>query len=135
MQSFLNAPIKQWGIKQGQKRDILIIVDRALYKLNLSELDTVIFQVVMRASCMDKSLWSQQVKILGDIRRTYVEESKKIGLEMYPICTFRCPICLKDEEHSSDFISLRCSHKFHPDCIDEWCKINNTCPMCRVVIA
>lgn len=29
---------------------------------------------------------------------------------------------------------LKCKHKFHSKCINEWFKINNTCPLCRLEI-
>tara|TARA_Y200000002_G_scaffold157213_1_gene130018 strand:- start:674 stop:1180 length:507 start_codon:yes stop_codon:yes gene_type:complete len=42
-----------------------------------------------------------------------------------------CPICL-DVVEDNEFIKLQnCTHVFHKYCIEEWKKVNNTCPLCR----
>ncbi|KAJ0054517.1 hypothetical protein Pint_00585 [Pistacia integerrima] len=43
-----------------------------------------------------------------------------------------CPICLS-EYRCKDTIRCipQCRHCFHADCIDEWLKMNSTCPVCR----
>ncbi|KAJ1429495.1 Zinc finger, RING-type [Sesbania bispinosa] len=43
-----------------------------------------------------------------------------------------CWICLS-EYNSKETIKLipECKHCFHADCIDEWLRMNNTCPVCR----
>lgn len=44
-----------------------------------------------------------------------------------------CSICfltMKSKE-SSKLRVLTCKHVFHAKCIEEWNKINNTCPICR----
>ncbi|WVZ16671.1 hypothetical protein V8G54_009653 [Vigna mungo] len=43
-----------------------------------------------------------------------------------------CWICLS-EYNSKETIRCipECEHCFHADCIDEWLRINNTCPVCR----
>ncbi|KAG4950919.1 hypothetical protein AAZX31_16G023500 [Glycine max] len=43
-----------------------------------------------------------------------------------------CWICLS-EYNSKETIRLipECKHCFHADCIDEWLRINTTCPVCR----
>ena len=40
-----------------------------------------------------------------------------------------CAICL--DEILTDGLKLMCGHKFHRDCILEWAKKNNNCPICR----
>lgn len=43
-----------------------------------------------------------------------------------------CPICLSDYEPNETLRSIpECNHYFHADCIDEWLKLNGTCPLCR----
>ena len=48
-----------------------------------------------------------------------------------------CPICLDNISINSVSVNhknkcvLGCGHKFHCDCITEWMKNSNTCPMCR----
>ncbi|PIN09209.1 hypothetical protein CDL12_18215 [Handroanthus impetiginosus] len=43
-----------------------------------------------------------------------------------------CPICLSDYQPKETLRSIpECNHYFHADCIDEWLKLNGTCPLCR----
>lgn len=41
---------------------------------------------------------------------------------------YECPICLAI---SNNFIKTICDHAFHTDCLNEWKKINQSCPLCR----
>ena len=41
-----------------------------------------------------------------------------------------CAICL-NEVNQEKPEKTTCGHCFHPDCLDKWTEINNTCPMCR----
>lgn len=43
-----------------------------------------------------------------------------------------CAVCLSEFEDSDELRLLpRCSHVFHPECIDEWLGSHVTCPVCR----
>ena len=43
-----------------------------------------------------------------------------------------CPICLSDLCVGEEGRSMpQCNHLFHKACIDEWLKVNATCPTCR----
>ncbi|XP_047152561.1 RING-H2 finger protein ATL20-like [Vigna umbellata] len=43
-----------------------------------------------------------------------------------------CAICLSEYEPKETLRSIpECDHYFHADCIDEWLKLNGTCPLCR----
>lgn len=43
-----------------------------------------------------------------------------------------CPICLSDYQPKETIRSIpECNHFFHADCIDEWLKLNGSCPLCR----
>lgn len=41
----------------------------------------------------------------------------------------RCTICL--EELTEKAVIMPCNHMFNRDCIDQWLKIHNQCPVCR----
>ena len=42
----------------------------------------------------------------------------------------KCAICLS--KHDLDDITfLKCDHAFHKNCINKWCKIKSSCPICR----
>lgn len=38
-----------------------------------------------------------------------------------------CPICLKECSN----LMTTCGHYFHKECLEKWCKISKTCPLCR----
>ncbi|CAI9291106.1 unnamed protein product [Lactuca saligna] len=43
-----------------------------------------------------------------------------------------CAICLSDYEPKEAIRTIpECNHYFHADCVDEWLKLNATCPVCR----
>ncbi|XWS38234.1 hypothetical protein CRYUN_Cryun19dG0113400 [Craigia yunnanensis] len=43
-----------------------------------------------------------------------------------------CPICLCDYQAKETLRTIPdCNHYFHAPCIDEWLKLNATCPLCR----
>lgn len=42
-----------------------------------------------------------------------------------------CSICLDVVENNELIKLINCNHVFHKYCINEWKKINNTCPLCR----
>ncbi|KAG6389229.1 hypothetical protein SASPL_150691 [Salvia splendens] len=43
-----------------------------------------------------------------------------------------CPICLSDYQPRETLRSIpECNHYFHADCLDEWLKLNGSCPLCR----
>ncbi len=43
-----------------------------------------------------------------------------------------CSICL--ENITKNLKKLECNHQFHLNCIDQWVKKSNTCPLCRTPI-
>ncbi|GJY42619.1 zinc finger, RING/FYVE/PHD-type containing protein [Tanacetum coccineum] len=43
-----------------------------------------------------------------------------------------CAICLSDYKPKEALRTIpECNHYFHVDCVDEWLKLNATCPVCR----
>lgn len=42
-----------------------------------------------------------------------------------------CPICLNEMVVGEDARLLRCHHIFHKQCVDEWLRVNASCPTCR----
>ena len=46
----------------------------------------------------------------------------------------QCSICLNDMRNTRSNREIRCGHRFHGRCIEEWKKKGkNTCPLCRKV--
>jgi hypothetical protein len=42
-----------------------------------------------------------------------------------------CSICIENIETNTHQIKLKCSHRFHPDCITQWTNRKTSCPYCR----
>ncbi|KAF4380433.1 hypothetical protein F8388_024726 [Cannabis sativa] len=43
-----------------------------------------------------------------------------------------CPICLSEYRPNETLKTIpECQHFFHSDCIDEWLRLNASCPICR----
>ena len=42
-----------------------------------------------------------------------------------------CCICM-DTDNNSEWSILPCGHKFHGQCISQWLRSNQTCPICRL---
>ncbi|GMN31581.1 hypothetical protein TIFTF001_003322 [Ficus carica] len=43
-----------------------------------------------------------------------------------------CPICLSEYQPKETLRTIpECNHYFHASCVDEWLKMNATCPLCR----
>lgn len=43
-----------------------------------------------------------------------------------------CSICISDYVESEILrIMPQCRHYFHRDCVDQWLKVNGSCPICR----
>ena len=45
-----------------------------------------------------------------------------------------CTICLNSFKHGDKALILPCIHIFHTDCIKNWFKTQNTCPICKFKI-
>lgn len=45
-----------------------------------------------------------------------------------------CPICFDKYDNNTQLRYLCCSHHYHQTCLDEWIKINSSCPICRIII-
>lgn len=61
---------------------------------------------------------------------TFVYSSVK-GLKMGRT-SLECAVCLNEFEDDETLRLIpKCSHVFHPDCIDLWLSSHSTCPLCR----
>jgi hypothetical protein len=42
-----------------------------------------------------------------------------------------CALCLEDYEEGAELRELKCEHRYHSECIDEWLTHKRTCPVCN----
>ncbi|CAN4085751.1 unnamed protein product [Withania somnifera] len=60
--------------------------------------------------------------------KTIVGESRRLPKPDDNIC----PICLAEYQPKETLRTIpECQHCFHADCIDEWLRLNASCPVCR----
>ena len=65
--------------------------------------------------------------------RLYLSQSKCMSIKFRYIETkyeVSCPVCHDDFEEEEIVKILRCKHYFCEECITEWFKVKNTCPVC-----
>jgi len=63
-----------------------------------------------------------------------IESLQKIKVNEENFNNFKeiiCNVCLNNFEINDVVTILECKHEFHLNCILEWLKIRNTCPVCR----
>jgi hypothetical protein len=54
-------------------------------------------------------------------------DEKSISMLLEPICI----ICKEEFEENEKVNHIPCEHTFHNNCIKQWLKVRNTCPICR----
>ena len=67
--------------------------------------------------------------LIDQLPQTVIEDVSKLATEKK-----NCLICLSDFENGDNAIILPCIHLFHYDCIIEWFRSHNTCPVCKYEI-
>ena len=65
-------------------------------------------------------------EILNELPETQIEDVNKLDPEKK-----NCIICLEDFKNGDKAIILPCIHLFHTNCIKNWLKTQNTCPICK----
>ncbi|KAE8706229.1 pentatricopeptide repeat-containing protein [Hibiscus syriacus] len=46
-----------------------------------------------------------------------------------------CVVCLVEYEEGDSLTALSCKHSYHPECINNWLKINKVCPVCSAEVS
>ncbi|KAL6986410.1 RING-type E3 ubiquitin transferase [Sarracenia purpurea var. burkii] len=82
---------------------------------------TIIPQRAIILTGLDKStIESYPMTVLGESRRL---PKPNDGI---------CPICLAEYQPKESLRGIpECNHYFHATCVDEWLRMNATCPLCR----
>jgi hypothetical protein len=45
-----------------------------------------------------------------------------------------CSICLESSKMHHHIAKLDCKHSFHSKCVNDWLKVNRSCPLCRATV-
>jgi len=64
----------------------------------------------------------------------HLRECKDFSTRFSSKIEFECPICLCEITKSDSIRTLACRHKYHGECITDWSKQRNDCPVCRAKI-
>ena len=65
--------------------------------------------------------------IINSLPKCVIEDVNKLDEK-------QCIICLEDFKNGEEKTTIPCFHIFHPNCINQWLKANNTCPICKTEI-
>ena len=50
-------------------------------------------------------------------------------------CKSDCPVCLENLFHSrKQIVQMKCGHPIHGDCLEEYCKTDYRCPLCKKAV-
>lgn len=108
------------------------------------------FSVYIRHCYGDRSGYSVNPLPAGNAARSRRQQRglDKAVLETFPTMAYadvkehksvkgalECAVCLSEFDDDETLRLLpKCSHVFHPDCIDTWLASHVTCPVCRAVL-
>jgi hypothetical protein len=59
-----------------------------------------------------------------------VYTARKIATAEY-IEKLECSICLVAFEFGKYYVTLKCGHIFHEECVKQWVEEHRSCPVCR----
>ena len=74
----------------------------------------------------NKSEGPVNTELLEYMPEIIVQEDNKIPTEKKD-----CVICLETFANGDKVTILACAHLFHKDCIVDWLKVNDLCPICK----
>lgn len=103
---------------------------------NLFSLFIIIFFIF---SCMNvcKTINNQRIYRLQRNQSNRLPQKHIIKIKEYKLNedldkSDNCSICLENYYKDNIINALKCGHKYHKDCIDDWINDNNNCPLCRL---
>lgn len=88
----------------------------------------------------------EELLALGDVVGTESRGLSADTIASLPSMTFKmqsnqdgnmesCVICRLDYEEGDTLTVLSCRHSYHPECIDNWLRINKVCPVCSAEVS
>ncbi|XP_059442943.1 uncharacterized protein LOC132175124 [Corylus avellana] len=94
------------------------------------EADSMCRKTIPMVVALTVALGTQQQGLSPSVRasKSSVEALEKVKIEGFPT---QCVVCLEDILMGSEAARMPCSHVYHGDCIVNWLKKSNLCPLCR----
>ncbi|XAR56036.1 hypothetical protein NMG60_11036323 [Bertholletia excelsa] len=88
----------------------------------------------------------EELRALGDLVGTESRGLSADTIASLPTMIYRtqstqdssndlCVICRLDYENGDTLTLLSCKHLYHPDCINNWLRINKVCPVCSTEVS
>ena len=69
------------------------------------------------------------------IERYNFDSGKESGLIQTDYSKYsRCSICMEDFTEGEEVVLCPCKHCYHDQCIKEWLRLKNSCPLCKLNI-
>ena len=90
---------------------------------NRNTIGTIFRQVY---SDLESGVHGTDRQILNELPETKIEDVSKLDADKK-----NCVICLEDFKNKDKAIILPCIHLFHNNCIKNWLKKQNSCPICK----
>ncbi|XVF04206.1 hypothetical protein REPUB_Repub05bG0062300 [Reevesia pubescens] len=78
---------------------------------------------------------THQINVVPAISETLfsINPGPKTLISSAAAAAHECGICLEDfQEKEVCWVLFKCNHIFHKPCVEEWLKINFSCPLCRI---
>lgn len=99
--------------------------------------DNMSYEVWVEVICSNCWNWA---KVSGRCQKAYrnknfknchVARTSPASTSTKPNNIFSCPICCTEFSTGETAVALSCKHLYHEECIMEWLKAENTCPICK----
>ncbi|KAL2917388.1 E3 ubiquitin-protein ligase Praja-2 [Polyrhizophydium stewartii] len=122
-QYMMMAMLQQLGVMLGGESNILeILGDPGDYVSNQRSFDEIITRLMEQHAQGQHPPAASETTIRTLPHRPFKREGA-LHVE--------CIVCQEDFAEEETTIELPCKHVFHPECINNWLKLNGTCPVCR----
>ncbi|XP_008239111.1 PREDICTED: RING-H2 finger protein ATL22-like [Prunus mume] len=113
---------------------LLCIIGLAVYVCNRTRVPGQVHQptITQMLSIPDRQPSAVRIGLDDLTIASYPEIQLGKSWELPKLNDNTCPICLAEYQPKETLRTIpECSHYFHANCIDEWLRMNATCPVCR----
>ncbi|ONI07421.1 hypothetical protein PRUPE_5G119300 [Prunus persica] len=113
---------------------LLCIIGLAVYVCNKTRVPGQVHQptITQVLSIPDRQPSTVRIGLDDPTIESYPEIQLGESWELPKLNDNTCPICLSEYQPKETLRTIpECGHYFHANCIDEWLRMNATCPVCR----